>query len=160
MIETNKADLGQLGTGARQLINNPSTIKIVATVDRDGRPHAAPKGTLRVLDDGLIEYAELLESSRSYKNITGSIWFERKVAVLVIAEDKSAFEITGRVDSITVAGAKFEEVYRNLSESKGFDVAAVITIIPEAVEDLNIKDKFAEQDKNHIFFTHLDRGAI
>jgi hypothetical protein len=156
MSEKSKTDIGRLS----HLINNPSTIKIIATVDGDGRPHAAPKGTLSALDDGVIEYAELLEASRSYKNITGSIWFGRKVAVLVIGEDRSAFEITGRVDSITVAGAKFEEVYRELSESKGFDVAAVITIIPEVVEDLNIKDKFAGQQENHFFFTHLDRIVI
>jgi len=153
-------DLGPVA----ELINRQDTLKIVVSVDGDGCPHAVPKGTLRATDTGLLEYAELLESSRSYRNVTGSIWFGRKVAVLVVGAPteggRAAFEITGRVERILVAGAKFEDVYRILAESRGFDVAAVVTIVPQSVEDMGAGNKIAEQEKSHPFFTHLDRLAV
>ncbi len=65
----------------------------------------------------------------------------------------------GSVRRILIAGRKFEQVYRKLREEKGFDIAAVVTITPEEVEDLRPEKKFEEQERDHFFFKHLDRIA-
>ena len=141
------------------IINDKNSIRIVAAVGADGVVHAAPKGTLYVDEAGYLQYAELFEASKSYRNVTASLWFDKKVAVLIIGKNREAYEVTGSVRKISVAGRKFEEVYRKIQEEKGFDLAAVVTIVPEKVEDLQPGKKFEEQEQNHFFFKHLDRIA-
>jgi|GEM_PF-1837343 hypothetical protein len=133
------------------LIQDKSSLKIIAAASAEGVVHAAPKGTLHVDEDGNLQYVELFEASKSYRNITASLWFNKKVAVLIIGEDQRAFEITGDVKSILISGRKFEKLYRKLQEEKGFDIAAVVTIVPESVENLQPDNKFREQEQNHFF---------
>ena len=136
------------------LVNDPQSIKILVTVSADGIVHAVPKGTIHTDEAGNIEYAELFESSQSYRNITASLWFNKKAAILIIA-----YEVSGSIKTILVAGRKFEEAYKKIEAEKGFDIAAVIKIVPESVEDLNPRKKFAEQEETHFFYKHLDRIA-
>ena len=140
----------------KSIINNPKTIKVLGTVGVDGVPHTAVKQSLHINEDGNIEYFELLESSVSYKNVTGSIWFDKKVSIVVIGENRESFEITGRVDRILIAGDRYEEAYKKALEEKGFDIAALIIIIPEKIDDKAAKKKFEEQDSTRIFYRHLE----
>jgi hypothetical protein len=142
-----------------RLLNDPDSVKIVTAIGPDGIPHSAPKGTLRIDEEENIEYVEILESSKSYRNATYSLWFDKKVAVLVIGPKREVYEITGVVRTILVAGRKFEEVYKRLEASRGFDISAVVTIVPESVENLSPAEKIAEQEKHHFFYRHLDRIA-
>lgn len=141
----------------REIVNSPKSVKVVGTVGADSIPHTAVKQTLHINEEGNIEYVELFESSLSYKNITGSIWFDKKVSVLVYGENKESYEIIGKVDHILVAGREYEAVYAKILEEKGYDIAAVITIIPERVENQSPKDKFEEQENTRLFYKHLDR---
>lgn len=141
----------------KSIVNDPNSIKVVGTVDIKGNPHTAVKQSLHINEDGNIEYIELLESSESYKNITGSIWFDKKVSVLVYGDNRVSYEITGRVDRILVAGEDYQAAYTKLLDEKGYDIAAVIIIIPEKVDNKSPKDKFEEQEKERLFYKHLDR---
>ena len=49
------------------------------------------------------------------------------------------------------------KVYTEILEQKGFDIAAIVTIVPEVVENQSPKEKFEEQEKTRPFFKHLDR---
>lgn len=141
----------------KNLANDPNTIKIVGTVSVDGVPHTAVKQTLRIRDDGNIEYIELLESSKSYRNITGSIWYNKKVSISLVGENRESYVILGSPERILVSGREFEEIYEKTLAEKGFDIAAVITIIPESVEKNSPQEKFAQQDESRLFYKHLDR---
>lgn len=141
----------------KSIVNDPKTLKVVGTVGVNGNPHTAVKQSLHINEEGNIEYIELLESSESYKNITGSIWFDKKVSVLVYGENKENYEILGTVDHILVAGRDYEAAYTKALEEKGYDIAAVITIIPEQVDNKSPKDKFEEQENTRLFYKHLDR---
>ena len=141
----------------KSIVNDPNTLKVVGTVGVNGNPHIAVKQTLHINEDGNLEYIELLESSESYKNITGSIWFDKKVSVLVYGENRESYEVTGKVDRILVAGRDYEAAYTKILDEKGYDIAAVITIIPEKVDNKSPKDKFEEQEKERLFYKHLDR---
>jgi hypothetical protein len=154
--EVEMADLEKI----KKIINDPGTSKIVGTVGVDGVPHTALKQTLHLNEDGNIEFVELLESSVSFKNITGSIWFDKKVSILVLGANRESYEITGKVDRILIAGRKFEEIYSKILQDKGFDIAAVVIIIPEKVDNKSAKDKFEEQESTRMFYKHLDRLSI
>lgn len=141
----------------RNIVNDPKSLKVVGTVGADGIPHMAVKQTLHINEEGTIEYVELFEASLSYKNITGSIWFDKKVSVLVYGENKENYEIIGKLDRILVAGREYEAVYKRILEEKGYDIAAVVTIIPERIKNQSPKDRFEEQENTRLFYKHLDR---
>jgi hypothetical protein len=60
-------------------INAPDTIKAVATVSKDGIPHVVFKGSIKVAEDGRIEFYELIESSKNGKNLVYSICLTKKL---------------------------------------------------------------------------------
>ena len=141
----------------KDIINNPNTIKVVETVNVHGIPHAAIKQSLHVDDEGNVEYVELFESSKSYKNITRSLWYNKKVSILIYDGADKSYEIIGKPVKILVSGKKYEKIYTEILKKKGFDIAAVITVVPEDVENQGSQGKFSEQEKSKIFFKHLDR---
>jgi hypothetical protein len=141
----------------KQIINNPNTVKIVGTVGTDGVPHTAVKQSLHLNNDGRIEYVELFESSKSYRNVTGSIWYNKKVSISILSENKESYEIVGEIERILIAGKEYEKVYTKVLEEKGYDIAAVVLIVPETIENNSPKGKFEEQEKTRLFYKHLDR---
>jgi len=141
----------------KQVINNPKTVKTLGTVSIDGVPHTAVKQTLHVNDEGKLQYIELFESSKSYRNITGSLWYAKKVSISLLSENRESFEIVGYPDQILISGREFEKAYAETLETKGYDIAAIVTIVPESVENNSPDIKFNEQDKTRLFYKHLDR---
>ena len=51
------------------LLNDPKSIKVVATRDEEGVPHVVFKGSLRAVDDKTIGFVELIDGSRTMRNI-------------------------------------------------------------------------------------------
>jgi hypothetical protein len=141
----------------KQVINNPKTVKTLGTVGIDGVPHTAVKQTLHVNDEGKLQYIELFESSKSYRNITGSLWYAKKVSISLLGENRESYEIVGYPDQILISGREFEKAYAETLETKGYDIAAIVTIVPESVENNSPDIKFNEQDKTRLFYKHLDR---
>ncbi|MDR0881673.1 MAG: hypothetical protein LBP55_03910 [Candidatus Adiutrix sp.] len=141
----------------RDIINDPQTVKVVGTVSPAGQPHTAVKQSLTVNDQGELEYLELFESSESYRNITSGLWRDLPVSVTVLSARGEAYNITGRTRRILVAGRKYEERYREVLEKHGYDLAAVVTISPQAISDESPRRKFEEQERDRFFFKHLDR---
>lgn len=68
------------------LIKDHHTIKVLATVDEKGQPYSVLNQFMSVLEDGRLVYLEPLESSRSYKNFTRSLWYDQKVSVTVVGD--------------------------------------------------------------------------
>jgi len=141
----------------KQIINDPKTVKIIGTVGIEGAPHTAVKQSLHINDAGKLEYIELFESSKSYRNITGSLWYDKKVSISLIGENRESYTIFGSPDRILIAGREFEKVYTKTLEEKGYDIAAIITITPEIIERNDPKEKFEKQDSSRLFYKHLDR---
>jgi len=144
----------------RDTVANSGSLKIVSTLNENGTIHSAPKGTLKVNASGQFEYTEVLESSSSYKNVVRSLWFDKKVTVLVIGIDKRSYEIVGNIKRILTAGRYFEDAYKAFLEKRGRGIAAVIQIDVESVTDLDISKGIERQEREHFFFTHLDRLAV
>lgn len=73
----------QLNKDIEDLLSDEETIKVLATTDEKGIPHAVVKQSLHLGEDGNLVYLELLESSRTNKNMVWSIWFDRKVSIVL-----------------------------------------------------------------------------
>jgi hypothetical protein len=136
------------------------SIKVLATTDKDGTPHAVAKGSLTVDEEGRLLYLELLESSRTNKNMIYSLWFEKKVAVNIITPQRKSVLIKGRPVKTLIAGRVFEKYYTFAQQrDSGNDLAAVYYIDVEEVIDESYPVRRAEEAAKHPLYIHLDRLA-
>ncbi len=140
------------------LLQNKDTVKVLATTNEQGEPHAVVKQSLRLGEDGNIVYLELIESSKTYQNLTRSIWFTRKVAVTLVGQDGQSYQIKGTPIKCIVAGKIFEEQYRKIREKlDDADLAAVWIIKPEEVINQTYSVRKTDEETKHPFFKHLDQ---
>ena len=142
------------------LLSNDDSTKVLATINELGNPHAAAKPFIRVDDDGNLLYLELIESSRTQKNLVASIWFDKKVSISVSDRNGQSWQIKGRPVKTLITGPVFLHHYREVRQRLGnVDLAAVWVIEPEEVVNENILVRHAEEEKAHPLFRHLDRLA-
>jgi hypothetical protein len=140
-----------------QTINNPSTVKAVATVSKDGVPHVVYKGSLMAHDGNIIFY-ELMESSRNGQNLVYSIWFDKKVAINVLDSQGSSYEIVGRPSRCITCGREFEEIYKSVREKLGdVDLSAIWVIEPEEIREETFSVRKQQEEERYPIIKHLDR---
>jgi len=150
----------QLSSEIVALFSDRETVKVLATIDAQGVLHAVVKQSLSLDDQGNIVLLELLESSRTNKNLLHSLWYQRRVCVLLTGRDGLSYEIRGLPIKSIVAGPRFQEAYQRLRERRGdVDLAAVWVIEPEEVTNETFAVRQAEENATHPFFRHLDRLA-
>ncbi|WP_306532600.1 hypothetical protein [Geobacter sp.] len=140
------------------LFADTESTKVLATLDEYGVPHVVVKQSLHVGDDGNLLYLELLESSRTNKNLVRSIWFDRKVSVAVTGRGGQSYLIKGRPVKTHITGPVFQQHYQAIRERLGdVDLAAVWVIEPEEILDETFVARKVEEELKHPLFTHLDR---
>lgn len=150
----------QLTTEIIDLFTDAESTKILATLDGDGFPHAVVKQSLQVGDDGNLLYLELLESSRTNRNLVRSIWFDQKVAVTVTGRGGQSYQIKGKPVKTHITGPVFQQYYTAIRERLGdVDLAAVWVIEPEEIVEETFAVRRADEERKHPFFNHLDRLA-
>jgi hypothetical protein len=144
----------------RDIFKDKESIKILATSDENGIPHAVAKGSLFVDDNGDVVYLELLEKTISGRNLTHSLWFDRTVAVTVISKDRKSFQIKGIPYRTLISGKEYEKYY---VEAEKFnpenDLAAVYYIRPTEVREETYSVRLKQQRERHPLYQHLDKIA-
>ena len=144
----------------KELFASPDTTKVLATLDERGFPHVVVKQSLQVGEDGNLLYLELLESSRTNKNLVRSIWYDRNVSVTIKGKAGESFQIKGKPVKAHITGPLFLQHYRAVRERLGgVDLAAVWVIEPEEVINESFRVRLAEEEGAHPVFMHLDRLA-
>ncbi|HBC93118.1 MAG TPA: hypothetical protein DCZ10_09550 [Pelotomaculum sp.] len=143
-----------------RLLSEKETVKVLATTDEKGTPHAAVKQTLHLETDGNLVYLELLESSQTNKNMVRSIWFNRKIAVTLKGKDGLSYQIKGRPVKAVITGPVFQKHYVDIRERLGdVDLAAVWIIEPEEVFNQTYPERKVLEESTRLYFKHLDRLA-
>jgi hypothetical protein len=152
--------ISEINKEIKEIINHKDTVKVLVTLNEDGLPHAVVKQSIRFSDEGKIVYLELLESSKSYKNFTRSLWFNQKVVISISGKNGKSYQIKGTPEKIIISGPIFEKYYINIREQLGdVDLAAVCIIDPEELKDESYAKRFSEQESRQPIFKHLDRLA-
>lgn len=140
------------------LLQDSNTVKVLTTVDGDGVPHTVFKGSLRADESGNLQVLELIESSRTNRNLVRSIWYNRPVSVLLKGKDSRCFQIKGVPIKAHVSGPVFQKNYVAIRERLGdVDLAGVWIIRPDEVIDETPKVRRTEEEAAHPVFVHLDR---
>ena len=148
-----------ISSNARDMLENPSSLNVLATVGPDGKPHVICKGSVSVNADGQIEYLELIESSQTGKNMVYSIWNNKTVAVNVI-EGHRSIQIKGIPVRTLISGRRFEERYRHVKEIFGCKLSAVWLIEPTEEIDENLKTRRETEEALHPILKHLDQVTV
>ncbi len=139
------------------LVRDEQTVKVLATVDADGTPHAVVKQSLTVSDDGMLVHHELLESSRTNKNLLRAVWFGGRVSV-TLRRGEMSWQVKGRPVHAHVAGPVFQREYVRIRERLGdVDLAAVWVIEPDEAVDQSLTRRKEQEEAAHPHFLHLDR---
>lgn len=150
----------ELSSEIIESINAPGSVKVLASKDRHGEVHVVAKGSIFVTEEGKIGYLELLESSQTNKNLIYSLWFEQKVAINIITEDRRSYQIKGIPVKSLVFGSEFEEYYKRVVEwDANNDLAAVYFIEPVEVIEQTYPVRRKEENEKHPLYVHLDRLA-
>ena len=74
-----------------QLLEVPTTTRVLATTDEFGTPYAIASSFLQAGDGGELVHLELLEKSTSNRNLLRSLWFDKKVSLTLVAADGRCF---------------------------------------------------------------------
>ncbi len=147
----------QLDEALIALLRDETSTKVLATVGADGAPHAVVKQSLSVDGEGQLVHLELLESSRTNKNLLRALWSDGRVSVLVRGGAES-WQVKGRPLRADVAGPEFQEEYVRIRARLGdVDLAARWVIEPEEVIRQSFAVRRAQEELAHPHFVHLDR---
>jgi predicted pyridoxine 5'-phosphate oxidase superfamily flavin-nucleotide-binding protein len=113
----------------------PGKLAWVATASRDGVPNVTPKGTLKLMDEHHVLFADLF-SLKTRKNLQEN----DKVAVTVVdAATAKGYQLKGTAEIVT-SGPLFEDTSKQLKESpKGLPpLHHVVKITVESVFDQSV----------------------
>jgi hypothetical protein len=140
-----------------KLLNDEESVKILVTVDEQGLPHPVVKSSLRYAD-GAIVYLEYLESSRTNRYMTRSLWYGKEVVVLMTRPGEKSFLVIARPVRALVCGKEFQRHYEE-AWRKNLDLSTVWILEPVRVSDQSLSVRLAEETARRPYFTHLDRLA-
>ena len=113
----------------------PGKLAWVATASRDGEPNVTPKGTLKLMDENHVLFANLF-SLKTRRNLLEN----SKIAVTVVdAPTAKGYQLKGTAEIIT-SGPLFEDTSKQLKESpKGLPpLHHIVKITVEAVFDQSV----------------------
>ncbi|OUJ18785.1 Pyridoxine 5'-phosphate oxidase family protein containing flavin binding domain [Methanonatronarchaeum thermophilum] len=89
--------------------NNPAEI---ATIDEDGNPHIAPKGSLITIDKETIAYAEMYPNGQTAKNIKNN----GKTAISIVDyPNQKSYMIKGKTE-LKNKGKIYEQIVETIKQ--------------------------------------------
>jgi len=119
-------DRVELPEKVKKIFQNAKAIKAVSTIGEDGTPHTVFKSSMKLLDDGNIAFLEMIENSRTSKNILNliNIEYENMLPLISItildAENYIAYEIKGKFNRFILEGplwkAFLKETWNNFPD--------------------------------------------
>ena len=142
----------------KAIIQDENTKKVLASVSKKGEVHAVFKKYVEVDDEGNIVVYELLDSSQTGRNLTYSLWFNKKVSLLVDAGDGISYQIKGIPHRDIVTGPVYEEKYKEfILKNPDNDLAGIWTIIPVEVRDETYEVRLKEEREKYPVIGHMDK---
>ncbi|AEF86096.1 hypothetical protein TREPR_0167 [Treponema primitia ZAS-2] len=144
------------------LIQSDKSIKIIATTDEQGSPHAVAREDFLVLDDGLIVFAEWRESSRTNSNLVRAIYFGNYVSLSVFNDRGHSFQIKVKPVRFDFYSPLFKQFFAAIRKKRGddSDITGLWYLAPVDIRNENPEIRKKEEDVLHPHFRYLDRSSI
>jgi hypothetical protein len=132
-----------------EAFKDPETIKVLTTMDEEGIPHTVFKYSMIVREDGQLAFLELLERSRTYKNMLHCHWFKKTVCVSIFNPKTGlAYQIKGIPTRCIIEGDEWTQFRADLwKQMPDIEPAALWYIGPEEVLDESMESRLEEEKK-------------
>ena len=115
---------------------DPSSVKIIATVDKSGIPNVTVKGSMSVMDDGTLVFADVGgDATRTTHNLKAT----KKVAILV-TKGMATYQIKGSFKESKTSGPVFDQFAAMLKKAANINIKAIELITADEVFSQNPMD--------------------
>ncbi len=115
---------------------DPGSTKIIATVDKSGVPNVTVKGSMSVMDDGTLGFADVGgDATRTTRNLKDT----KKVAVLV-TKGMATYQVKGSFKGSKTTGPVFDQFAAMLKKAANIDIKAIELITADEVFSQNPMD--------------------
>jgi len=106
------------------LINDREAVKVLATCDNAGTLNAVPKGSLGVVDEETLVFADIMGNKTNVNlKATG-----KAVVLAIKMKPLAAYQIKGTFKGFQNSGPLFTNIAKMAKETQNMDVKAVGTI--------------------------------
>lgn len=149
----------QLSAEVKQAVLDKDSVKVIATISKEGIVHVTAKDSITVDENGRIKFLELLEKSQTQKNLVYALWFNKQVAINIITKDKKSYQIKGIPYKAVTGSHVFQEAYTDVQNHLGEDVdlSAIWLIDVDEVQEETFWAKREELEKEYPYELHIDR---
>ncbi len=142
------------------LLDNPESGTVIATVGSDGIPEIAEATVVHQTEPDRLYYLEWMEKSQTNINLTTSIWFDRFIKLLVFNGRHNIIKVKAVAVKNHISGQLFLNYYNEALKSKPrFDLAGVWELQIIKIESANLADEVEWHEAAHPGMIHLDRIA-
>ncbi|MFR6513521.1 MAG: hypothetical protein ACLUP8_05755 [Ruminococcus sp.] len=135
-----------------------NNIKIVSTISENGYPSIAFRNCLFAnLEDEII-LLEPVETSVNNRNLTYSIWFNKKVLIALWNFEGYGLLAYATIKRVIISGKEFEKYYElYLNDYRGTDLAAVWVMAVDNIVETGEKIEILQEQNRYSGIGHLDR---
>lgn len=135
-----------------EILREPGTVKVLTTTDENGVPHSVIKASLVALDGESLGYIEMIERSRTYKNILRNCWDKKLVSICVYNEKKGvSYQIKAEPYKYEEVGPVWDEFLKETWERfPDSDPKCVWILKPKEVINEDLKVRKEAEDKRVI----------
>jgi predicted pyridoxine 5'-phosphate oxidase superfamily flavin-nucleotide-binding protein len=122
--------MGKMSKEVMEIINDPQTVKVLATVDIASNPNAVIKGSTIAIDDETIAFADIF-GDKTNANLSSN----RKIALVVFNMPLGGYQIKGTFQGFQKSGDLLDK-FTKMLEPHNLGPKAVGTIKVEEVYEL------------------------
>lgn len=142
----------------KNALEKNTTIKALATIDKNGIPYVVFKGSIHLLDNDKLEYYEILESSQTNANLVASIWFDKTASINLLTEEKESFQLKVKPIKCITAGRYFETAYNKVREGgKDIDLGSIWQFEVLEEKEETFAKRVKEDEEKYPILKHVDR---
>lgn len=146
--------------GFEKIFNSPSTLKAIATENKNGCINVDFRHHLYIDSLGSIFLFEEAEYSALNCNLVYSLWFNKNAVISIISDKQQSYEIQVKIKRTIVSGREFRDACEWLAEEyELFDLSSVWILEPLEIRDTSNSMQINNERSNRPMITHLDRLA-
>lgn len=151
----------KLNDDVKKILTDPATVAVISAVGKDGNPYSQVPHKIGLWEDGRISVHQLLEKSPLQKNLVYSLWFDKRVSLLLAAKDGSSYHLYLKPYQALVAGRDFTREYQQVLAEFGedADLSTVWLFDVESAVSASYADEQAAEKKDHPYLYHMDHIA-
>lgn len=144
----------------KKTFNSPSTLKAIATENRNGHINIDFRHHLYIDSSERIFLLEDTEYSSLNCNMVYSLWFNKIAVISIMSDGQQSYEIQAKIVRTIISRKEFLEACEWLAEEyECFDLSSIWILEPLEVRNTSHSIEKEYERKNRPMIAHLDRLA-